>query len=534
MSRPRKDEPIDLASLFKEAGERLGQSAREPNILMYKPHHKQYVFHTSTDYGRFYLGGNRSGKTYGAIAEDIWWATGTHPYIETPPPPVRGRVVGVDFKKGVDQILVPLFKRLLVPSMLVNGSWEDSFVNNVLTFANGSTIEFMSYEQDTEKFAGTSRHFIHYDEEPPKNVFDECQMRIADTEGRFWVSMTPVEGITWLYDSIYIPVTDSESTEIIEEAGNAYGQVVRNKEMEMLIVEVDSAENPYLSKKGMQRSIALLDDEDKLARQSGKFVEMSGLVYKSFDINKHVIEPFVPPADWDWYMSIDHGWNNPTAILWHAVSPDGTVYTFSEHYASQMTIEQHATVIHMREAMWGREPDLRVGDPAMKQVTAVTGTSIIQEYADREVYISVDQIPRDVAIGIARIQQYLRVDTETGKPKWLITENCVNLIKEMRRLRWKKYASKKMQYENNKSEQIHKKDDHACDSARYFFTCMPELSSSDYVSPDAPDEPKPKTDSDFGLALLRSLTEGRPMPEDDLEKNSWDIYEGIDLSDSII
>jgi hypothetical protein len=45
----------------------------------------------------------------------------------------------------------------------------------------------------------------------------------------------------------------------------------------------------------------------------------------------------------------------------------------------------------------------------------------------------------------------------------------------MQRLRWKTWASKKMANRNNKYDQIHKKDDHACDSARYFFTVMPDL-----------------------------------------------------------
>jgi hypothetical protein len=32
-----------------------------------------------------------------------------------------------------------------------------------------------------------------------------------------------------------------------------------------------------------------------------------------------------------------------------------------------------------------------------------------------------------------------------------------------------------MTYDRNKKEEIHKKDDHASDSARYFFTLMPDL-----------------------------------------------------------
>lgn len=532
MARP-KPQPVDITLLLRDAGNKLVQSVREPNILMYSPHHKQLCFHMSDYWGRDYSGGNRSGKTYAAVVEDIWWATGTHPYLETPLPPVRGRVVGTDFTDGIGKVLIPMFKRLLVPSMLFGDSWDIAYnkQERTLTFKNGSTIDFMSYDQEIEKFAGTSLHFIHYDEEPPKGVFDECQMRIADTEGRFWISMTPVNGLTWMYDTVYEPVILADDAEIIESAGNAYGQIVRSPSKEIIIIEVDAQENPYLSEKGRLRSISMLDEEDKKARSAGKFVEMSGLVFKAFDTKVHVIPLFTPPIDWEWYSATDHGWNNPTATLWSAVAPNGDVYTFSEHFAAGMTIEQHATVMHLRESVWNREPDMRVGDPSMKQTSGITGTSILQEYASRGIYISVESIPRSVDIGVERIQQYLKTNPVTGKPKWFITENCVNLIREMRRLRWKKYASKKMQGENNKSELIHKKDDHACDAMRYLFTCMPELTFADEI--DDPSAPRalrsnePRIDMDYGTALLRAISEGHSIPNDD----EWNIYEGVDLED---
>jgi hypothetical protein len=49
------------------------------------------------------------------------------------------------------------------------------------------------------------------------------------------------------------------------------------------------------------------------------------------------------------------------------------------------------------------------------------------------------------------------------------------LIKELKKLHWKTYDSAKSRDANNRQEEIRKKDDHAPDSARYFFTLMPEL-----------------------------------------------------------
>ena len=82
-------------------------------------------------------------------------------------------------------------------------------------------------------------------------------------------------------------------------------------------------------------------------------------------------------------------------------------------------------------------------------------------------------------IGVEKMQQYVQVQPRSpwglNKPTWMISPNCVNLIRELKKLRWATYDSTKMSYDRNKREEIHKKDDHAADSVRYFFTLMPDL-----------------------------------------------------------
>jgi phage terminase large subunit-like protein len=479
----RRDQDVSLSDAFLAMSASLGKQAREPNILAYKPHHKQQLFHKMDDHIRLYIGGNRSGKSFGSVAEDIWWATHTHPYMKTPDGPIRGRVVGVDLMQGVNQILLPIFARLMTPSMLVNGSWEDSYSKSerILNFSNGSFIEFLSYEMDTEKFAGTSRHFIHYDEEPPKHIYDECQARLIDTDGRAWIAMTPVKGMTWVHEKLFEPTEKAfDKIEIIPSTFST-GAVFRSPSTEVAVIEVSMNENPYISEKARDRFLKTLDDDERAAREKGHFITVGGKVFKSFDPAKHVISPILSPAEtlknWQWYSSTDSGWNNPTAWLWHAVSPEGTVITFGEHYQAQMTVEDHAKIVHAKEKEFGREPEMRTGDPAMKQTTPQSGTSVLQEYADHGLYIAVDSVPRSVDIGIQLMQQYFKVDPNDpeSKPKWFITENCVNFIREMGKLSWEQYASRKMQDTRNRKETIHKKDDHAFDSARYFATFLPDL-----------------------------------------------------------
>jgi phage terminase large subunit-like protein len=452
MAPKKKSEVTGIGELGNQLSTLLFRAATKPNILNYEAHAKQLAFHQMQRQTRLYIGGNRSGKSVGGVVEDIWWATGKHPYRKTPDLPVRGRVIAVDKLRGINQIILPIFAQWLPMSELKNGSWEDSYHkgDQVLMLENGSTIEFMSYEQDVEKFAGTSRNFIHFDEEPPKSIYLENQARLVDVGGSAWITMTPVEGMTWVYDDIYLPGVSGS---------DLYG-----------VVEVDMTENPFLGQAEIEQFLSMLDKDERKARVKGKFIAIGGLVYKTFDNDVHVVKPQAPPLDWEWYVSLDHGYNNPTAILWHAVSPDGRVLTFSEHYQREWTVEQHATLIHSRNAAFGRIPDVYVGDPAMSQRNGATGTSIFEEYAKYDIPIMPGG--NEVQSGIAKIQEYLK------QQKWHITENCPNLIHEMKRLRWKRWTNSKSADRNNAYEVIEKKDDHACDSSRYFFSFLPDLSHS--------------------------------------------------------
>jgi phage terminase large subunit-like protein len=59
-----------------------------------------------------------------------------------------------------------------------------------------SILQFKSYDQGRKKFQGTSKEWIWLDEEPPRDVYDECRTRIMDCGGRMVSTFTPLEGLT--------------------------------------------------------------------------------------------------------------------------------------------------------------------------------------------------------------------------------------------------------------------------------------------------------------------------------------------------
>jgi phage terminase large subunit-like protein len=461
-------EALGLTDLFGLAREELASSVNRKNILGYRPYPKQIIFHESPCTGRYLAGANRAGKTDAEVCDAIWTAMGMHPFRPRPAEwghgPLQLRFVVVDVVKGVEGIILPKLRRWCATSMLIDGSFERSWDARTLvfTFSNGSTIQFLTWQMTLDKHGGVPLHAVFFDEEPPQDVFNENLMRLLDYKGFWVIAATPVNGMTWTFDLLWEPAIENQIDYVSAH-------------------QLTQDDNPYLLTSKAERGpyYVGMNAEERAIREEGAFVARSGLVFPNWSKTMHVLaEHFQPPREWTWYSSVDFGWANPTAWLWHAAAPDGRIITFAEHYASQMTTDEHAAIVRERERSWRRIPDIRIGDPAGNQKQMNTGTSAIAMYAAHEIYIGTE-VPKDPMVGIEKLQQYYRV-TDTGpwgpqRPRWVVSPNCVNLIRELKKLRWAEYESQKKQYEMNKQEVVHKKDDHAFDSKRYLASLMPDL-----------------------------------------------------------
>jgi phage terminase large subunit-like protein len=455
---PRTKPKQDFSSVeaISELSKGLSKFVKAPNIYAYEPHDKQVIFHGSTTKITLYIGGNRSGKTTGGVVEDIWRLRGQHPFKRVPPPPIKGRFIGVDFLNGIDQIALPQFSRWLPIGDLKGGSWYSAYdsYERILRLENDSELKFMSYEQDTDKFSGTSQDFVHFDEEPPQDIYKENLARTIDSRGALIFTMTPVEGMTWLYDEIYEPG-------ILKQNPN------------ITVVEVDMTDNPYLAEGEIQIFLSTLDDDEKAARVHGKYVQRGGLIYKGFDPKIHVIEEFDHKQPGLMIAAaMDHGFNNPTAFGWFAVDNDERVTLFHEYYQSGHTVDYHAEKYKEINKQLAVTPEYVVGDPSIRNTQAISGTSISEEYARLGVPILLGN--NQVKDGIVRVARFLAKRGD-GQPGFRITKDCQNFLREVRRYRWKTYQHKKAQYQNNAQETPQKKDDHLMDMTRYFIMSRPDL-----------------------------------------------------------
>lgn len=450
---PRKT--ITEYDLALELASQLKQRAKFEGLDNYKPMPAQKLFHKSTKQGRIYSGGNRGGKTVGGGAEAVMWLEGRHPvHSKDFPPPVRGRIVAVDFDRGVELIVKPEIKRWIDPKLLINGKWEDSYHNatRILTLTNGSTCEFMSYDQDVQKFVGTSRHFCWFDEEPPLDIFNECLARLIDTNGRWWLTLTPLIDFSWTADTLYEPAKEGLLPDVE-------------------LWEVNTKDNVHVDEDAADRLLSFVDAEEKEARLTGSGTSNSSLIYP--DINKYIIDPLYGESwenvkeNWTHFTMLDHGFRNPTAILFAAIDKENRIIVYDEIYVAGNLVKENAVLYNEKVKKLGITVDNMVGDPSTKNTDPITGTSIRIEYGDYGIWYELGN--NDVQAGISRVKSAFQYGYLH------ITSNCRATIREARRYKWAKPISSKVAARRNLMEEPVKRDDHAMDALRYGIMSLPKF-----------------------------------------------------------
>lgn len=234
---------------------------------------KHLALHRSQVTGRVLKGGNRSGKTVWGAVEAIWWLTGTHPFRQTPPPPVKLRCVTPELPGTMDKehVARDTVRAWMPERWLRGGTWSAAYsiVGHTLHLANGSYIEFLSSEQDLDKHAGAGLHAVWFDEECPRLVWQENVMRLASGEaaGDWWMTYTPVLGLAWIEEDVYQPA-------------------LRGERPDIAVQEVTTYDNRHNLAPGAieQLEAQFPDPRDRDVRLHGRYGRREGLVYAMFGL----------------------------------------------------------------------------------------------------------------------------------------------------------------------------------------------------------------------------------------------------------
>ena len=412
-----------------------------------KVHLKQLAFHKNPCKNRWVFGGNRSGKTECGAVECVYMARGIHPYRENRKD-VFGWVVSLTTQVQRDvaqkKILHYLDKAYIDDIIMLSGKKEypesgviDQIkVKNV--FGGISVIGFKSCDQGRERFQGSSLDFVWFDEEPPREIYEECRMRVMDKQGDIFGTMTPLKGLTFAYTDIYL---------------NSGQNNVWCEFMEW-------ADNPFLPKAEVDALSAALAPSELESRRYGRFKNAEGLVYTEFT-EEHVIEPFAFPKEWQDKLSIDPGLNNPLSCHWYCTDYDGNIYVVAEHYEAGKPVDYHAAKIKEISAAlgWHTDSNGRIEaliDSAANQHTLAYEKSVAELFYENGINVNT-HVNKDLFTGINRVKRAF------SAKKLFIFKTCTNLIRELRGYWWGEGDTPK------------KKDDHALDELRYYVMSRPYL-----------------------------------------------------------
>jgi len=223
-----------------------------------------------------------------------------------------------------------------------------------------------------------------------------------------------------------------------------------------------SYDNPYILKEEINEAKKELTEDTFAQEYMADFRKFTGLVYKEFQREIHVVEPFDIGDNWTVYRGIDFGSTNPTACLWIAVDGDDNWYIVDEYYETGKTIDYHAGVINANKL--SRRINQTYGDPS--------GAQWISEFRQRGVYITPANKETGTAFnswvryGIEKISERLKV-LPGQNPRFKIFSTCTNLLREFETYRWREKSVTQAQ-DLNEPDVPEKANDHAMDALRYF------------------------------------------------------------------
>lgn len=235
-----------------------------------------------------------------------------------------------------------------------------------------------------------------------------------------------------------------------------------------------TTENTHLPEGYVQNMLDSYSPERVKRDVYGSFDSFEGQVFSEFDREQHVVRPFKIPTNWERHIRIDHGFRNPAAILFFAVSPDGEVYVYKEIYEREKLIRELVELVKKNVGKTDKFQTAKI-DPSTKARRGIAGESDYDEYRRHWP----DKLPvlgmakNDVQVGVDRVKSYFKIHPKLKQPMLYIFDNCVNLLEEVSTYR---YPELRPNEQGNKSEKENplKVHDHAVDALRYFIVDLPE------------------------------------------------------------
>lgn len=423
------------------------------DLINYKPHPKQLLFHESKARFKVPVCGRRFGKTAMGARE-------LEPILMEPNR--RIWIVGPTYDLGEKEFRIiwndMIIKMGLGRERSVKRSYAKKQGDLSMEFPWGTRLEVRSAERP-ENLVGEGLDYVIMSEaaKHTQDTWDRfIRPALTDKRGSATFSTTP-EGQNWIYKLWRMGRDPSEP--------------------DFESWRFPSWDNPYVYPGGALDPEILLakrTTSDEIFKQEygADFTSFSGKVYSEWDESTHVQRvPFNPALPN--YVAFDWGFAAPMAAIEFQVDSFDRVRVWREHYKTRMRLKDYLAEMKARPQPDGYRIDLCFGDAADPEAVVSVSEDFSPCYADPRSktgsndgnFVSGKREGIELVQGFLKQQETGDMD-EFGTPRyepWLMVDHsCTNLIHEFNNYRIVDSVAKK-----DPREATYLKDDHALDALRY-------------------------------------------------------------------
>src|SRR6202790_3883618 len=403
----------------KEAGKKSPLSWKEfCKRIGYEPFPRQRMFHDSPAKYRLFGGAAGPGKTKALLYEAIYQAH-LHTGVDT-------LLLRRTFPE-LEASLITYFRRD-VPRKLYDKYNE---AKHIVTWLNGSTTRFAycDSENDVYRYQGAEYLFIGVDElthftlKQWQFLTSRNRCRIKDAKPCMAGATNPGNvGHAWVkalwVDRLAAPGMDRPDQ---YDPGDYE------------FIHATIADNPYFADDDeYKKTLGQLPEALRRAFLDGEWDVYAGQYFDIFSAGRHTVraeqvqlEPWTPR-----WISIDWGFEHPSAVYWHATRNDGVVVTYREFVQNRLSPRMLAAAIAERSVdrlgAAERIRDVFLSPDAFAQRTA--DASIADQLGDG---LAAAGLPRPTPADNDRVGGWMLMYQALETDHWLIADNCTRLVENL-------------------------------------------------------------------------------------------------------
>jgi phage terminase large subunit len=304
------------------------------------------------------------------------------------------------------------------PPMLPPGTYRHNRSEKLIHLYGGGDIVYAGVGDDITRIRSIPCGAVGVDEctELSEDEWDELRIRprIAVGSGQIYGVCNPADTAHFLYRRFISPERHPDSRVI-------FG------------LSKDNIHLPAHAQKALSQLTGAVGER----MREGRWLGFDRLIYGNLPAGCFTGQMADEIQIKEWYISIDYGFTNPTALLLAGMDGDDRLWVYKEHEASKML---QSDIIAWLEQWRDKSPTIVVDPSAAGLIAEIQSRGFTCVKADNDVQIGIDRTRDVMAAGRIRF-----------------SATCVNLRRSLTN-----YVRKP----DGKPDKI---DDHCCDSLRYLI-----------------------------------------------------------------